>query len=129
MISQTGVYERFLSKKKLDRRELAGVKDLETGPGTVEEIGRRVSQEFGVEEERLYRPRKAPQARSILMELCRLYLTGKMNLAEIGRKLGGVSGSALSQNRKRLEVLLGKDPFLRKGFERLSKAIISRVSQ
>jgi hypothetical protein len=123
------VYERFLSKKKLDRRELAGIKDLQMGPGTVEEIGRRVSQELGVEEEKLYRPRQAPQARSLLMELCRLYLTGKMSLAEIGRKLGGVSGSALSQNRKRLEVLLGKDSSLRKAFERLSKGMISKSSQ
>ena len=88
-----------------------------------------MSQERGVEEERLYRPRQAPQARSLLMELCRLYLTGRTSLAEIGRKLGGVSGSALSQNRKRLEVLLGKEPSLRKDFERLSRGMISRPSQ
>jgi len=123
------VYEHFLSKKELDRRELAGIKDLEMGPGTVEEIGRRVSQELGVEEERLYRPRQAPQARSVLMELCRRYLTGKMSLAEIGRKPGGVSGSALSQNRKRLEVLLREDSSLRKAFDGLSKGMISRSSQ
>ncbi|MFH1674325.1 MAG: transposase, partial [Pseudomonadota bacterium] len=34
------IYERFLSKKKEDRRELSGIRDLQTGPGTVEEIGR-----------------------------------------------------------------------------------------
>jgi hypothetical protein len=33
------IYERFLSKKELDRRELAGVKELQTGSCTVEEIG------------------------------------------------------------------------------------------
>ena len=110
------VYERFLSREKLDRRELAGVKEVQTGAGIVEQIARRVSQEFGVEEERFYRRRRAPQARSVLMELCRLYLTKEMSLTEIGRKLGGVSGSALSQNKKRLETSLQKHPFLRKIF-------------
>jgi len=38
------IYERFLSRKEVDRRELSAIKDLQTGPGTVEEIrnlGRR----------------------------------------------------------------------------------------
>ena len=73
---------------KLDRRELAGVKEVQTKPGIVEQIVRRVSQEFGVEEERLYRRRRPPQARSEMMELCRLYLIKKMSLTEIGWKIG-----------------------------------------
>jgi putative transposase len=114
------IYERFLSKKKMDRRELTGVKDLKTGPVTVEEIGRAVSREFGVEEEGLYRPRGVPQARAILMELCRVHLSGRMSLAEIGRRLGGVSVSAISQNRKRLEASLREDPHLRAIFQGLA---------
>ena len=95
----------------------------------MEETARRVSQEFGVEEERLYRRRRVPQAWSILMELCRLYLAEKMSLAEIGRKPEGVSGSASSQNQKRLKASLGKNPFLRKSFQRLAEGMMSKLSQ
>jgi putative transposase len=123
------VYEGFLSKKKLDRRELAGVKELDRSPSTVEEIARKVSRELGVEEERLYRRRGIPQARSVFMELCRLYLSRRMSLAEIGRKLGGVSASALSQNRKRLEAALGEAPLLRQNFQKLSKALMSNSNR
>ncbi len=56
-----------------DRNELAGIKDLRRGPDTVEELGRAVSWEFGVEEEELYRPRRVLPARSIMTELCRVY--------------------------------------------------------
>ena len=122
------IYECFLSKKKVDRRELPGIKDLQTGPGTVEEIARAVSREFGVEEEGLYRPRGVSPARSVLMELCRIDLSRKIGFAEIGRRLGGISGSAFSQNKKRLEASLGKDPHLREIFQSLSKRLASKVS-
>ena len=102
------IYERFLSAKKVDRRELTGLKDLQTGPGTVEEIARAVSREFEVEEEGLNRPRGVPQAQSILMELCRVHLSRRMSFAEMGRRLGGISVSAISQNKKRLEESRGK---------------------
>jgi len=123
------IYERFLSKKKVDRREFSGIKDLQTGPGTVEEIGRAVSREFGVEEKGLYRPRGVPQARSIMMELCRVHLSRRMSFAEIGRRLGGISVSAISQNKKRLEASLRKDSHLRESLQRLSKALGSKPSQ
>jgi len=123
------IYERFLSKKKVDRREFSGIKDLQTGPGTVEEIGRAVSREFGVEEKALYRPRGVPQARSIMMELCRVHLSRRMSFAEIGWRLGGISVSAISQNKKRLEESLRKDSHLRESLQRLSKALGSKPSQ
>ena len=123
------LYERFLSKERLDRGELAGVKDLQPGPSTLEEIARRISQELGVEEEAFYRRREIPQARSVFMELCRLYLRRRMSLAEMGRKLGGVSASASSQNRKRLEAALEEDPLLRQSFRKLSKGLASDDSQ
>ncbi len=117
------VYERFLAKKKEDRRELRGIKDLQTGPGSVEEIGRTVAREFGVEEEALYRRRGDPQARSLLIELCQTHLSRKMNLAEIGRRLGGISVSAISQNRKRLEASVRKDSHMRERLQRLSQGL------
>ena len=123
------IYKRFLSKKKVDRREFSGIKDLQTGPGTVEEIGRAVSREFGVEEKALYRPRGVPQARSIMMELCRVHLSRRMSFAEIGWRLGGISVSAISQNKKRLEESLRKDSHLRESLQRLSKALGSKPSQ
>ena len=123
------VYERFLSKKNMDRRELSGIKDLQTGPATVEEIRRAVSREFRVEEEGLYRRRGVSQARSVLMELCRVYLSRRMSLAEIGRRLGGISVSAISQNKKRLEASLRKDPHLRERFQGLSKGLEPQSSQ
>jgi hypothetical protein len=123
------IYERILSKKKVDRRELTGLKDLQTGPGTVEEIARAVSREFEVEEEGLYRPRGVRQARSILMELCRVHLSRRMSFAEMGRRLGEISVSAISQNKKRLEESLRKDPHLRGSFHRLSKGLGSKSSQ
>jgi len=123
------IYERFLSKRNEDHRELIGIKDLQTGPGTVEEIGRAVAREFGVEEEGLYRPRGVPQARSLLIELCRIHLSRKMNFAEIGRRLGGISVSAISQNKKRLEALLRKNSRLRESLQRLSKGLGSKISQ
>jgi len=42
-------------------------------------------------------------APSVPIELCPLYLTGKMSHTEIDRRLGGLNVSALSQNSKRLE--------------------------
>ena len=95
----------------------------------VEEVSRAVAREFGVEEEGLYRPRGCPQARSILMELCRVHLSRKMNFAEIGRRLGGISASAISQNKKRLEASFQKDSHLRESLQRLSKELGSKSSQ
>ena len=123
------IYERFLANKKVDRRELSGIKYLQRGPGTVEEIARAVSREFGVEEEGLYRPRGGRQGRSILMELCRVHLSGKISLAQIGRRLGGISGSAISQNKKRLEGSLQRDSHLRGSFQRVSEELGSKSSQ
>ena len=123
------VYERFLSKKEVDRRELTGIKDLQRGPGTVEEVARAVSREFGVEEEGLYRPRGVPQARSILMELCRIHLSRRMGFSEIGRRLGGISVSAISQNKKRLEASLRQDAHLKESLDGLSRGLGSKSSQ
>jgi hypothetical protein len=45
-------------------------------------------------------------------------------LAEIGGGLGGISVSAISQNKKRLEASLGKDAHLRESFQRSLKGRI-----
>jgi putative transposase len=124
------IYDRFLSGTRVDKRELPGLKQLETGPKTVEEIAQHVSAEFGVPEEELYGSRSTHRAvRSVLMELCSMYLVRKMSLAGIGRKLGGVSVSALSQNRKRLSSRIEADPKLRAHFMKLIKILGSGADQ
>jgi chromosomal replication initiation ATPase DnaA len=123
------IYERFLSGKKADRRELGGIKELGTGPRSVEEIGREVSREFGIEEEGLYRPRGISPARSLLIELCRVHLMRGMSLAEIGRRLGGISAPAISQNKKRLEKAVAGDAHLGEIFWKVSNRLRSKASE
>jgi len=114
------VRERFLSRGKGDLRELPSLKALRGGPSTAEEIAREVAGRFGVSEKELYRRyASCRDARSIFMELCRLYLSRKMSFSEIGWELGEVSVAALSQNRKRLAAKMRKDEGLRGHFEDL----------
>ena len=120
------IYERFLSDRRAEKKELPGLWDLQSGPETIGEIAHEVAREFEVEEALLYERRGANRvARSVLMELSCLCLARKMSLAAIGRELGGVTVSALSQNRGRLAAKMGDDKHLRERFEKLKKALNS----
>jgi putative transposase len=114
------VYRSFLSEHSSDTRELPGIKQLRTGPTTVMEIAKAVASECGVPEAQLYQSR-APcrDARMLFLELCRIYLSRKMSLAELGKRVGGITASAFSRNRARLAEKLEKDSFLRERFEKL----------
>ena len=104
-------------------KEFPRFRELERGPEMVEEIGRKVAGAFQVPETELRRRRsRHGGARSVFMELCRLCLARKKGLTEIGRELGGVSVSALSQNRARLATKMKRDPRLKEHFERLRNA-------
>ena len=59
--------------------------------------------------------------KGLLVELCCLYLSRKMSFSQIGGELGGVSGAALSQNRRRLAAKMSKDGGLREEFEELRR--------
>ena len=86
----------------------------------MEEIAGEVAREFCVMQEELYfRRASCGVARSVFMELCRLYLGRKMRLAEIGRKMGNISASAFTQNRKRLAAKMQDDTLLRQRFQKL----------
>ena len=50
-------------------------------------------------------------------------------MAKIGQRLGEIRISAISQNKKRLEVSLQKDLHPRESFQRLSKELGSKSSQ
>jgi putative transposase len=112
------VYESFLLERNSDKRELSGIKDLMTGPGTPEEIAKVVASEFGVTEAELYQ-RRSPckDGRLIFLELCRIYLSRQMTLTEIGKGIGDISASAFSRNKVRLAEKIEKDPFLKQRFE------------
>ncbi len=123
------IYDRFLSEAKGDKKELPGLKELETGPRSVEQIARHVALEFGVPAKQLYQRRSGCRiARSVLMELCCLYLARRMSLAEIGRKLGGVSVAALTQNRKRLSSRVKHNSDLRRRYNKLARKWNPHVS-
>jgi REP element-mobilizing transposase RayT len=114
------IYKRYLTQSNLDERELPGIKKLKAGPTTIEEIGEYVAREFGVTSKDLYQ-KKSPYRipRSVLMELCRVFLVRSMSLKQIGKELGGVGVSAISQNMKRLSLLIKEDPELGKRFVKL----------
>jgi len=63
--------------------------------------------------------------RSILMEI--LYELCRISQIDIGRRMGGIDYSAVSQSRKRLRQKLSRDPKLKKKFNE-SKADLYNLS-
>lgn len=122
------IYEQFLIDKKVDEREQSGAAQLRGQPATIEEIAAKVAQVFSISDKtELYLRRSSQrQARSVLLELSRRYLTKKMSMAELGRKLGNISGAALIANSKRLEAAMQKNRCFKKLFEMLEKKVISK---
>lgn len=118
------IYTRYLSKRKQDRREQAGLDDLRTGAITIERIAEAVAERYGVSIESLYQKRSQHrEARSVMIELCRRYLTRKTSLSSLGRQLGGISVAAISLNCKRLADKLANNKKLKKAFEELEKQL------
>jgi hypothetical protein len=54
------------------------------------------------------------------MELRCHYLTRRMSHTEIGQRLGGISASALSKNKKRLEAKMRGDAALPRSFYKVT---------
>jgi len=116
------VDRQFLSKRGEDKRALPQPDRLKSGPGTIKEIARKVAEEFGVTKDQLYLQRAyCREARSVFMELCSIYLNRSMSLKDIGRMLGDISVSALSQNRKRLLKKIKDDDQLRQRYQNLKR--------
>jgi chromosomal replication initiation ATPase DnaA len=63
----------------------------------------------------------------MLMEV--LYRDCKLTQSEIGRLVGGIDYSAVSQARKRLQIRMEQEPRLRKRFDTLNEQLLqlSRV--
>jgi len=121
------IYEKFLMGKKVDEREQPGAAELKVLPISIEEIAKKVAEAFSVADHReLYRKHSTHrEARALLQELCLRNITKKMNMTEIGRQLGGISGAALIVNSKRLESVMQKNKKVKKRFEKLEKEINS----
>ena len=118
------VYREFLSKRGKGKRALHQPDRLKSGPSTIKEIASKVAKEFGVTEDQLYLQRAScREARSAFMELCSIYLNRSMSLKDIGRMLGDISVSALSQNRKRLLKKIKNDDRLRQRYQNLKTLI------
>ena len=114
------VYGKFILERVSNKRELSGIKDFKTRPAKLEEIAQAVASEFGLTPAELCR-RRAPcrDGRLIFLELCRIFLSRKITLREIGKEVGGISASAFSRNKVRLEEKMRKDPLLGQRFEKL----------
>ena len=118
------VYENYFSKQDVDISELPGIKDLKIEPNTPEEIAKEVASEFGIAQSELYQRRaQCRDARLIFLELCRIYLSRNMSLAQMGKRLGAISASAFSRNKVRLREKIEKDPYLRFRFEKIKNAL------
>jgi hypothetical protein len=109
--------------RRIDEREQRGIEELSGIPNSTEEIALKVAKIYGMaEESKLCRQRSSHrQARSVFIELCRRYLIRKMLTAELGRRLGNISGSAICLNRKRLEEAMKNNRPLRQLFQRLER--------
>ncbi len=108
------LYDHFVEKQMVDEKEQPGVKDFLRGPTAISEIARLVAQEFELEAATLYQPRSScREARAVFLALCCGCFGHKMRLAELGKKLGGISSAALCLNRKRLAARMEKDVSLR----------------
>lgn len=118
------VYEKYLMDRRKDRREKSGLEEIELKALSIEKIAGRVAKEYKVNEEELCRKRsRHAEARSILIELSRRYITKQKSMSAIGEVLGGISISAIGQNSKRLTKKLAEDRDLKRNFEAIEKAL------
>jgi chromosomal replication initiation ATPase DnaA len=118
------IYERYLKKRKRDRREQSGLEKLGAKRLTVEEIVNEVASTYHVAVRELYQKRSSQaEARSMVIELCRTCLSRKMSMSALGERLGGISVSAISQNSGRLKEKIRKDKRLQRKYYGLMKRI------
>jgi hypothetical protein len=119
------IYERFLVDKNVDMQEQAVIEELTGGPATVEEIAGKVAEVFGVlDEKELYlKYSRNRHARSVFIELCRKHLGAKISKAELGRRLGNISRSAVNINKKRIEELIQKNKRVKGLYQKAEKKL------
>jgi len=110
------IKEKFLSKDT-SKREQPALRELrkEFKP---EELIEHFADLIGKRKEDICQRGKKTLERSMLMEF--LYRFCHITQPEIGRLVGGIDYSSVSQARKRLRIRLGEEPKLQKRFYKLS---------
>ena len=114
------IKEKFL-KKEASAREQPALKILRKA-GDPEELIEHFGRMIGKSREDICQRGKKSIHRAMLMEL--LYRLCPINQPEIGRLVGGIDYSAVSQARKRLWKRMEKDSKLRREYEKISDRLI-----
>ena len=115
----------FSNKEKTEREQPA-LRELRKGKKPQELID-QFAQLIGKEKGELCKRGRKTIERAMLMEV--LYRDCKLTQSEIGRLVGGIDYSAVSQARKRLQIRMEQEPRLRKRFDTLNEQLLqlSRV--
>ena len=115
----------FSNKEKTEREQPA-LRELRKGKKPQELID-QFAQLIGKETGELCKRGRKTIERAMLMEV--LYRDCKLTQPEIGRLVGGIDYSAVSQARKRLQIRMEQEPRLRKRFDTLNEQLLqlSRV--
>jgi len=113
---------KFSSKGKAER-EQPGLRELrkEKKP---EELIEHYAQMIGKETGEICKRGRKTIERAMLMEV--LYRYCELTQPEIGRLVGGIDYSAVSQARKRLQIRMEREPKLRKRFDTLTDQFLQK---
>ena len=114
------IKEKFLSNEG-SKREQPALRELrkEFKP---EELIDRFAHLIRKGKEEICQRGKKSLERAMLMEL--LYRFSQITQPEIGRLVGGIDYSAVSQARKRLQIRLEREPNLKRRFDKLSRQLL-----
>ena len=114
------IKEEFLSKE-VSKREQPALRELgkEFKPDVLID---HFTDLVGKSKEEICQRGKKSLERTILMEL--LYRLCRITQPEIGRLVGGIDYSGVSQARKRLHIRLEREPRFRKRFDKLSDQLL-----
>lgn len=119
------IQDRFLTGMKIDPKEQSGIGEVGRKAKSVEEVAAVVAKAYTIKEAAALYVRRSNhrEARSVFIELCRRYLSRKISIAELGRRIGNVSGAAIWINSKRLAAAMEQHKELRQQFELLEKEL------
>ena len=110
------IKEKYSSKEKA-KREQPALRELKREKNP-EELIEKFAQMIGKEKGEICKRGRKTIERAMLMEL--LYRYCELTQPEIGRLVGGIDYSAVSQARKRLQIRMEREAKLRKRFDKLS---------
>ena len=118
------IYAGHLKNRKQDKREQGHLTRLSSRSIAIGDLVKEVAEAYGLPEKELCRKGCSyPEARSMAVELCRLYIIKEMSLSAIGKYMGGISISAIGQNSKRLREKMQKNKKVQQTFEKLKRNV------